>query len=1552
MSNTSLPEQQGLYDPQNEHDACGVGFVAHIKGHASHDRVSEGLQILENLTHRGAVGADPLEGDGAGILIQIPDTFLRRELAKSKVGLPAVGDYGVGMLFLPRNKAARAACEKIIEAKIKAEGQILLGWRDVPVDNSGLGESVKAVEPFVRQVFIARGKKTPDQDAFERKLFVIRKTVEHAVRALPKDQGKGFYVPSLSSRTIVYKGMLLADQVGKYFLDLQNKDVVSAFALVHQRFSTNTFPAWDLAHPFRMIAHNGEINTLRGNVNWMAARHAAMSSKFLGKDLEKLWPLIVEGQSDSACFDNALELLVAGGYSLPHAMMMLIPEAWAGNPLMDEERRAFYEYHAALMEPWDGPAAVAFTDGRMIGATLDRNGLRPARYLITEDDVVLMASEMGVLPIPEMKVVKKWRLQPGKMFLIDMQAGRIVGDEELKKQLATAKPYRKWIEQSRHYLDALPTSKLKLQSEGDLLDTQQAFGYTQEDTKFLMLPMASAGEEAIGSMGTDSALPVLSGKNKVLYNYFKQLFAQVTNPPIDPIREEIVMSLTSFIGPKANLLGVDETKPAPRLEVHQPVLSEEDIAKLYDIEKLTKGAYKSQVLDITYPVKSGAAGCDKAIEAVRKAAEKAVAKGCNVLILSDRAVSAARVAIPALLATSAVHHHLVRAGLRTSTGLVVDTGSAREVHHFALLAGYGAEAVCPWLAFATIPTLELPAGVDAKDGKKRFIKAVNKGLMKVMSKMGISTYQSYCGSQIFEAIGLNRAFVAEYFTGTATQIEGIGLTEVAEEAVRMHHAAYGNDPVLANMLDAGGEYAFRVRGEDHTWTPDSIAKLQHSTRNNNYATYKEYAKLINDQTERQMTLRGLFELKPVGKPVPLEEVESAKEIVKRFATGAMSLGSISTEAHTTLAIAMNRIGGKSNTGEGGEDANRFKTLHGGEKLSDIIGKNRIEADQTFKPGDSLRSRIKQVASGRFGVTAEYLSSADQIQIKMAQGAKPGEGGQLPGGKVSEYIGKLRHSVPGVGLISPPPHHDIYSIEDLAQLIHDLKNSNPAASVSVKLVSEVGVGTVAAGVAKAKADHIVISGFDGGTGASPLSSVKHAGTSWELGLAEAQQTLVLNRLRGRVAVQVDGQMKTGRDVVIGALLGADEFGFATAPLVVEGCIMMRKCHLNTCPVGVATQDPALRKKFTGQPEHVVNYFFFVAEEVRELMAQMGIRKFEDLIGRSDLLDVRKGIKHWKAKGLDFSKIFHQPKVAGDVARRHVESQDHELGKALDNELIAQAKEALDGQRVVTIETRIGSVNRSVGTMLSHEVAKRYGNAGLPDDTIRVKLRGTAGQSFGAFLAHGITFQLEGEGNDYVGKGLCGGRIIVKPADDSKLTAADNIIVGNTVLYGATGGEVFFNGVAGERFAVRNSGAVAVVEGVGDHGCEYMTGGMVVVLGQTGRNFAAGMSGGVAYVLDEDGMFQQRCNLSMVQLEAVPEEAALSETGEIDSHGRVHFNHLNKADEAALRGKIEKHLRYTGSARAKQILDNWSQYLPKFVKVMPTEYRRALLEIAAQQQKEAA
>jgi len=1541
--------QQGLYDPRQERDACGVGFVANIKGKPSHDTVSQGLQILGNLTHRGAVGADPLAGDGAGILLQIPDAFLRAQCAAQGIVLPAAGSYGVGMLFLSRDAAIRAACEQILVEKIAVEGQQLLGWRDVPVDNSGLGESVKKSEPIVRQVFIGCGANCADTDAFERKLFVIRKTVQHAVRRLPVAQG--LYIPSLSARTIVYKGMLLADQVGKYYLDLQDKTVTSALALVHQRFSTNTFPTWIRAHPFRMIAHNGEINTLRGNVNWMAARHAAMSSKLLGADLDKLWPLIVEGQSDSACFDNALELLVMGGYSLPHAMMLLIPEAWAGNPLMNEERRAFYEYHAALMEPWDGPAAVAFTDGRMIGATLDRNGLRPARYLITDDDMVLMASEMGVLDIPQHKIVKKWRLQPGKMFLIDMQAGRIVEDDELKQQLASAKPYRKWIDQSRYFLDDLPGAKIETALHETLLDTQQAFGYSQEDLKFILTPMVNSGEEPIGSMGADAALPVLSNRNRSLYDYFQQLFAQVTNPPIDPIREEIVMSLTSFIGPKPNLLGIDETEPPLRLEVHQPVLSNDDIAKLHNIAKLTKNQYQSLVLDITYPAAKGAQGCEAAIDALCAAIDKAVAGGYNVLILSDRAVSGKRVAIPALLACAAVHHHLIRAGKRTSTGLVVDTGSAREVHHFALLAGYGAEAVCPWLAYETIMAMSLSAKTDAKQAKKRFIKAINKGLMKVMSKMGISTYQSYCGAQIFEAIGLNAEFVARYFTGTATQIEGIGLREVAEEAVRTHRSAFGADPLLANALDAGGEYAWRTRGEEHMWTPDTIAKLQSATRTNNAATFKEYARLINEQSTKLKTLRGLFDIKPAGAAVPLEEVESAREIVKRFVTGAMSLGSISTEAHTTLALAMNRIGGKSNTGEGGEDAARYRKIKGGEMLSDIIGKGRIAKDRELKAGDSLRSRVKQVAAGRFGVTAEYLASADQIQIKMAQGAKPGEGGQLPGHKVTEYIAKLRFSVPGVGLISPPPHHDIYSIEDLAQLIHDMKNANPSASISVKLVSEVGVGTVAAGVAKTKADHIVISGFDGGTGASPISSIKHAGAPWELGLSEAQQTLVLNQLRGRVLLQVDGQLKTGRDVLIGALLGADEFGFATAPLVVEGCIMMRKCHLNTCPVGVATQDPELRKKFTGQPEHVVNFFFFIAEEVREYMAQLGIRKFDDLIGRSDLLDVKQGIAHWKSQGLDFSRVFHQPDMPDSVARRHSEQQDHELEKALDNALIAQAQGALNDRKPVVIESRIGNVNRTVGTMLSHEVARRYGQIGLPTDTINVKFSGTAGQSFGAFLAHGISFELRGEGNDYVGKGLCGGRIAIMPPPDSRLVAYENIIVGNTVLYGATSGECYFSGVAGERFAVRNSGAVAVVEGVGDHGCEYMTGGMVIVLGQTGRNFAAGMSGGVAFVLDEDGGFKKRCNLAMVELEPVPTEANASETGEVEAHGRVHFNHLNKADEQVLREFISNHRQHTGSIRAKDILDNWAQYLPKFVKVMPTEYRRALQEIAAQQ-KEAA
>ena len=1540
------PAQQGLYNPANEHDACGVGFIAHIKGQKSHEIVSQGLQILANLTHRGATGYDPKLGDGAGILIQMPDAFMRKEASKLNITLPAAGDYACGTVFLPQSQNGRIACESVIARIIHEEAQTFLGWRDVPRDNSNIANAAKAIEPVMRQVFIARGADVADQNAFELKLFVIRKRIEHAVSALKLEDASQFYIPSLSSRTIVYKGMLLANEVGVYYQDLQDESMVSALALVHQRFSTNTFPAWDLAHPFRMIAHNGEINTVRGNVNWMTARHGAMRSALIGEDLEKLWPLIAEGQSDSACFDNALELLVAGGYSLPHAMMLLIPEAWSGNPLMDEERRAFYEYHAALMEPWDGPAAVAFTDGRMIGATLDRNGLRPARYLVTDDDHVMMASEMGVLTFPQEKIVKKWRLQPGKMLLIDMEQGRIIDDAEVKHDLAHAKPYHDWIEKSRYFLGDLPKVEGRLELGADLLDVQQAFGYTQEDLKFILHPMMVAGEEGAGSMGNDSALPVLSNKPKQLYYYFKQLFAQVTNPPIDPIREELVMSLVTFIGPKPNLLGIDETNPPLRLEASQPVLMLDELEQLKAIDSLTQGRYRSLVLDITYPASldepsKARQGMAAAIEALSKAAEKAVHDGFNVLILSDRQVSSDRLAIPALLACSATHQHLVRAGLRTNTGLVIDTGSAREVHHFALLAGYGAEAICPWLAFESINSMASAA--DAKEAQKKFVKAIGKGLYKVMSKMGISTYQSYCGAQIFEAVGLNTGFVDQYFAGTATHIEGIGLNEVAEESLRLHQSAFGEDPVLASTLDAGGEYAYRVRGEEHMWTPDSIAKLQLATRTNEASTYKEYAKLINDQTKRHMTLRGLFEIKPAGSPVPLEEVEPASAIVKRFATGAMSLGSISTEAHATLAIAMNRIGGKSNTGEGGEDPKRFIPVTKDSSMAAVIGSSQIEKDIPLKAGDSLRSKIKQVASGRFGVTAEYLASADQIQIKMAQGAKPGEGGQLPGHKVSPYIAQLRFSVPGVGLISPPPHHDIYSIEDLAQLIHDLKNANPKASISTKLVSETGVGTVAAGVTKAKSDHIVIAGHDGGTGASPLSSIKHAGTPWELGLAETQQTLVLNQLRGRVAVQVDGQMKTGRDVVIGAMLGADEFGFATAPLIVEGCIMMRKCHLNTCPVGVATQDPELRKRFTGQPEHVVNYFFFVAEEVREFMAQIGIRKFEDLIGRSDLLDMKAGIDHWKARGLDFSRIFYQPKVDSSVSRRHNESQEHGLERALDNKLIELAKPALEKGEKVVIEIPITNTNRTAGTMLSNQVATRYGNAGLPTDTITVKLSGTAGQSFAAFLAQGITFELEGEGNDYVGKGLCGGRIVIKPPKAFRGKPEENIIAGNTVMYGATTGESYFRGVAGERFCVRNSGASAVVEGVGDHGCEYMTGGTVVVLGQTGRNFAAGMSGGVAYVLDEDGLFNKRCNLSMVSLEKVEHVDNLPEDA-------VH--HLDQPDEITLRHLIEKHAAYTGSDRANSILQHWNEYRGKFVKVMPNEYKRALIELADQKLLEAA
>jgi len=1534
------PKAQGLYRPSNERDGCGVGFVAHIKGKKSHQIVQQGLALLTNLTHRGATGYDPKLGDGAGLLMQLPDAFMRKEAAKLNITLPPAGQYAVGNVFLPQLAKNRAACEALFTKIIAEENQTLLGWRDVPVDNSNIAQAARDVEPVMRQVFIAStgtDQNPESQNKFERKLFVIRKRIEHAVRALNLQDNAMFYLPSLSSRTIVYKGMLLANEVGVYYKDLSDGTVVSALALVHQRFSTNTFPAWDLAHPFRMIAHNGEINTIQGNVNWVAARHETMKSSLIGEDLEKLWPLIVDGQSDSACFDNCLELLVAGGYSLPHAMMMLIPEAWgakdaAGKPLMEEERRAFYEYHAALMEPWDGPAAVAFTDGRMVGATLDRNGLRPARYLVTDDDIVMMASEMGVITFPQERIVKKWRLEPGKMLLIDMEQGRIIADAEVKNALASAKPYQQWLKKSRYFLCDMPKIESDFKLTASLLDIQQAFGYTQEDIKFVLQPMVQTGEEAYGSMGNDAALPVLSAKPKLLYNYFKQLFAQVTNPPVDPIREELVMSLVTFIGPKPNLLAVDETAPSIRLEASQPVLTLNELEQLKAIATLTQNQHKSLLLDITYPAAQGKAGMAAAVASVTRAAEQAVKDGFNILILSDRTVSEARLAIPALLACSATHKHLVQAGLRTSTGLVVDTGSAREVHHFALLGGYGAEAVCPWLAFETIKHLE---NKNTDEAAKKFVKAIGKGLYKVMSKMGISTYQSYCGAQIFEAIGLNSAFVEQYFTGTATHIEGIGLDQVAEETLRLHSAAFGADPLLANNLDAGGEYAFRVRGEEHTWTPDSIAKLQHATRTGQYETYKEYAKLINDQSRRHMTLRGLFEIKPANLPIPLYRVESAKEIVKRFATGAMSLGSISTEAHATLAIAMNRIGGKSNTGEGGEDPKRFIPVTSGTSVAAVIGRHLIETDIPLNVGDSMRSAIKQVASGRFGVTAEYLSNADQIQIKMAQGAKPGEGGQLPGHKVSPYIAQLRFSVPGVGLISPPPHHDIYSIEDLAQLIHDLKNANPSATISVKLVSETGIGTVAAGVAKAKADHIVVAGHDGGTGASPISSVKHTGTPWELGLSETQQTLVLNQLRGRVVLQVDGQIKTGRDVLIGALLGADEFGFATAPLVVEGCIMMRKCHLNTCPVGVATQDPELRKRFTGQPEHVVNYFFFVAEEVRELMASMGIEKFDDLIGRADLLDMQAGIDHWKLQGLNFSKVFHQPEMPASVSRKHNDVQDHGLANALDNKLVKLAKPALERREQVVLDLPISNTNRTVGTMLSHQIAKRYGQAGLPDDTIQVKFTGTSGQSFAAFLAQGISFELTGEGNDYVGKGLCGGRIVIKPPAAFRGVSHENIIVGNTVMYGATTGESYFSGVAGERFCVRNSGASAVVEGVGNHGCEYMTGGTVVVLGVTGQNFAAGMSGGVAYVYDEDGQFAKRCNMGMVSLEKVQHISQVSADA---------IHHLGTPDETILLGLLAKHIAYTNSERAKIIVQYWDEHREKFVKVMPNEYKRALIELA--------
>jgi len=1533
MRNCAQPPKQGLYDPTNEHDACGIGFVANIKNRKSHEIVRQGLSILCNLRHRGAVGADPLAGDGSGILIQTPDAFLRAECEQLGFALPAPGDYAVGMVFLPRDEQTRSACIDAFTKVVPEEGQRLLGWRDVPTDRSVLGFSVKPIEPAIRQVFIARGQASADAAAFERKLFVIRKQVHHAIWDKGYTDADQFYIPSLSTRTIVYKGMILAENLSTYFPDLNDERLVSALALVHQRFSTNTFPSWKLAHPFRYLCHNGEINTLRGNINWMMARKATMRSALLGDDLDKLWPLIGDGASDSATFDNALELLLAGGYSLPHAMMMMVPEAWDDNPLMDEKRRAFYEYHAALMEPWDGPAAVAFTDGRMIGATLDRNGLRPARYVITDDDLCVMSSEAGVLPIPEEKIVKKWRLQPGKMFLIDLEQGRIIGDDELKCDLASAKPYQQWLDATQIRVEKLPSEVGPMTPDPQtLLDQQQAFGYTQEDLRFFLQPMGLTGEDPVGSMGRDTPLAVLSDRPKMLYDYFKQCFAQVTNPPIDPIREELVMSLVSLIGPRPNLLEPEGAAGQKRLEVRTPILSNVDLERVRRIENHVDNAFRTYTLDITYPSADGAEGMDVALARIFARANRVVNDDYNIIILSDRGVGADRVAIPALLATAGVHHYLIREGLRTSVGLVVETGEARQVHDFALLAGYGAEAINPYLAFDTLSNLlsDLPAGTTEAEVHKRYVKAVSKGLLKVMSKMGISTYQSYCGAQIFDAIGLSKPFVETYFTGTRTPVEGIGLPEVATETMRRHRLAYGNAPVLKNALDVGGDIQYRLRGEEHMWTPETVALLQHATRSADYGKFKAYTSKIDGQARKLKNLRGLFELKMAQTPVPIDEVEPVSSIVKRFATGAMSFGSISWEAHTTLAIAMNRLGGKSNTGEGGEESSRFTPLPN---------------------GDSMRSAIKQVASGRFGVTAEYLVNADDLQIKIAQGAKPGEGGQLPGHKVDEWIARVRHSTPGVGLISPPPHHDIYSIEDLAQLIFDLKNVNPAARVSVKLVSEVGVGTIAAGVSKAHADHVTIAGFDGGTGASPVTSIQHAGLPWEVGLAETHQTLVLNDLRGRIAVQVDGGLRTGRDVIIGALLGADEFGFATAALISAGCIMMRKCHLNTCPVGVATQDPELRKRFTGQPEHVINFISFIAEEVREIMAQMGFRSLSEMIGRSDMLEMRGAIEHWKAKGLDFSRVFHQPDVGPEVARRNTERQDHGLDDVLDRRLIAQAADALESRRPVRIEAAVRNTNRIVGAMLSGEVAKRYGHQGLPDGTIHIKCTGTAGQSFGAFLSRGMTLELEGDANDYVGKGLSGGRVIVYPSKRSSINPRENIIVGNTVLYGAVEGEAYFRGMAGERFGVRNSGVFTVVEGVGDHGCEYMTGGCVVVLGSTGRNFAAGMSGGIAYVLDENGSFAKRCNLSMVALEPIADEDEQLETmyhqgGDLETHGRVELmRDMSRHDAQRLRVLVENHHRLTGSLRAAELLETWSDSVRKFVKVMPVDYRRALEQMQA-------
>jgi glutamate synthase (ferredoxin) len=1487
-----LREPRGLYAPETEHDACGVGFVVDMKGRKSHAIVQQGLAILHNLKHRGACGCEENTGDGAGILIQMPHAFLIAECGKQGIHLPAPGHYGAGVVFLPRDSAQRRRCEETFERIVREEGQELLGWREVPVDDSALGPTARACEPVFRQIFIGRGPNVADSAAFERKLYVIRKLVEHAVARSDLGERDLFYIPSLSSRTLVYKGMLTPDQVAPMFRDLGDARLESALALVHSRFSTNTFPSWPLAHPFRYIAHNGEINTLRGNINWMRAREALCASPLFGDDLKKLFPVVLEGGSDSATFDNVLEFLHMAGRPLPHAVLMMIPEPWAGHELMDDERKAFYEYHGCLMEPWDGPASIAFTDGTVIGAVLDRNGLRPSRYYVTKDGLVVMASEVGVLDIPPENVLIKERLHPGRIFLVDTAQGRIVHDEEIKRAYASERPYKEWLRQNLVPIEALPSAPVPEPDHETVLHRQQVFGYTHEDLRLLLAPMAQKGEEPLGSMGNDAALAVLSYRSRLLYDYFKQLFAQVTNPPLDAIREELVTQVITNIGPEANLL-----EPTPescrQIKLGSPVIDNEQLAKLRHVNR---PGFKAVTLPMLFKAAEGGKGLERAMDELRAKAAEAIKQGYTILILSDRGVDAEHAPIPALLATAGVHHHLVREGTRTRAGLVIEAGEAREVHHMALLIGYGAGAVNPYLAFETLDDMirqELLTGIDHGKAVKNYIKALNKGVLKVMSKMGISTIQSYRGAQIFEAVGLAKEFVDRYFTWTSSRVGGIGMDVVAEEVLMRHRRAYPARPIGHGELDWGGHYQWRRDGEYHMINPETVAALQHATRANDYQLFKKFSQLADDHNRSLATLRGLMELKPAEKSIPIEEVEPVEAIVRRFATGAMSYGSISQEAHEALAIAMNRLGARSNCGEGGEDKARY--------------------------GTERNSRVKQVASGRFGVTSNYLANCTDLQIKMAQGAKPGEGGQLPGHKVYPWIAKVRHSTPAVGLISPPPHHDIYSIEDLAQLIYDLKNGNPQARIHVKLVAEVGVGTVAAGVAKAHADVVLISGHDGGTGASPVSSIKHAGAPWELGLAETQQVLLAQKLRDRIVVQVDGQLKTGRDVVIAALLGAEEFGFSIAPLIVLGCIMMRVCHLNTCPVGIATQDPELRKRFAGNPDHVVNFFRFVAQEVREHMAALGFRTMDEMIGRVDRLEVKKAVDHWKAKGLDFSRILYVPPVEAGAALHQARAQDHGLERSLDmTTIIPLCRQALDSQKAVDIILPIRNIHRTVGTILGYEVSKRYGEEGLPEDTIRIHFTGSAGQSFGAFIPKGLSFTLEGDANDYIGKGLSGGRLVVYPPRQSTFVAEENILIGNVALYGATGGEAYFRGMAGERFGVRNSGATAVVEGVGDHACEYMTGGRVVVLGPTGRNFAAGMSGGVAYVLDAKGEFRRRCNLAMVGLEG-----------------------LTAAEDIELvKELLKRHHKYTGSTVAEHTLANWKTLQSKFVKVMPHDYKRVL------------